>query len=320
MSSAKRIKKSFNENIVKDSWIPEFRPLEDSCVPVIVDIETTGLGNRARIIQVAAKCGMKNFEVHILPKANITAQTSKVTGFTSSDGALFYRGQKVETFPSNVAARRFLDFLHELNSQILLVGHNIIRFDAPIICQWLNKHGLLKELCSLIFGMTDTLPLLRRDNIGKQEELAAKYLIGPEWDDIREKAHNATTDCILLQGLLEHFQINNNILKKKSLSTKDFFQQRYMAKKQRKNMSLVSELKPIVSRIMMRRMARHGLTIDKLKIEFLQHGREKIEACLKARVNRKPTVTANKRVIQKIIEFIQKLIDSEKETCSKVEK
>jgi DNA polymerase III epsilon subunit-like protein len=109
---------------------------------VIVDIETSGLAASASIIQIAAKCGDKTFSANIVPLSRIDPKASAVTGFTVSAGKLWRHGQLLPTVSEEEASRSFVNFLKSCADQVALVGHNIVRFDAPRILRLLNNHAL----------------------------------------------------------------------------------------------------------------------------------------------------------------------------------
>ncbi|KAK3931057.1 Ribonuclease T, partial [Frankliniella fusca] len=56
---------------VDRAWLPDAPLLTDSCVPVIVDLETTGFQASDEIVQIAVKCGNKEKSWYLIPKKNI---------------------------------------------------------------------------------------------------------------------------------------------------------------------------------------------------------------------------------------------------------
>lgn len=229
------MERAINATVTRENYIPESIPLQDNCKIVIVDIETTGFGVNTDIVHLAAVCDSQHFEAYMMPKTKIHPKASEVTGFSVSNNCLLYLGNVVKTVSLETAASQFLSFLKSCSSQILFVGHNIIRFDAPIIVRFIEEQGLLESLCNLTFGFTDTIPLIRQGKIVKQDTLAKLYLTGPEWSSYHDTAHNALTDCLLLRGLLEHFSISDEVLKDETLTTREFFQRRTVKEKQKMN-------------------------------------------------------------------------------------
>lgn len=291
------------------AWIPEEAPLVEDCAVVIIDTETTGLGGDAELVQLAARCGENSFDAYMLPTKKISPQAEEKTGLSVRGGDLYYHTEKVKTFPPADVAVNFLQFLCAQGSQVLLVGHNAIRFDVPHIMKFLSSHGLARALCSLTYGLTDTLPLLKQGKgiSAKQEDLAKKYLTAPRWKSIIQGAHNAATDCLVLQGLLQHFKLDNEKLKASAVTMKAYMEKQAVAKRTKSNLPQLDALKGSVSATMLSKMARVGITIEDLKREWTLHQREGVAVCLSITIGGKPRVTKCKKIIDKVCECVEKM-------------
>ncbi|XP_034241219.1 uncharacterized protein LOC117645265 [Thrips palmi] len=285
-------------------WLPPPCDISPDCAVVYVDIETTGFLATDQIVQVAAKCGDRQFSVFMMPTVSFHAIASAKTGFKVFRGELMYREEVLTTTPPLNAAEQFITFLAECGPQVLLVGHNIIRFDAPRIVQWLEDLSCLKDFCEVVCGFTDTKPLIKQGKVGGQEELAKTYLVGPEWEVHRQGAHNASSDVILLEGLVRHFKVGVNTLKTSAVSSREFFMNRAMLKRRRFLLPQLAELKGKVSDLMIGRMAAHGVTISDLQREFDKNGVPGLTIFLGMHINGKPRVTASKKIVNAIAEHI----------------
>lgn len=84
-----------------------------------------------------------------------------VTGFTVEGGSLLRYGRPMMTVPLHDALAGFLAFLRGFHSPVL-VTHNVLRFDAPILLRALKGFSLQNELGRVIPGFLDTL-LLSKD-------------------------------------------------------------------------------------------------------------------------------------------------------------
>ena len=159
---------------VADCYMPQRKELSDDCKLVTVDIETTGLHATAEVVQIAATCGNKQFSVYMAPLRSFSADAARLTSFSVRRGLLYLSGKQVETTPPRDAARQFLDFLNECGSQVILVGHNIVTFDAPRILKFLLglSQELAKEFLDSVFGFTDTMRLVKQGNMRKLSLLA----------------------------------------------------------------------------------------------------------------------------------------------------
>ncbi|XP_045448160.1 uncharacterized protein LOC123656535 [Melitaea cinxia] len=302
------MEKAINATCTRNEFIPKPAPPQLSIEIVIVDTETTGFEANADIVHIAAKCGTQSFQAFMIPQQPIHAKASEISGFSVENGYLLYFKQRVETTPSVTAANDFVNFLCGLNSQILIVGHNIIRFDAPLILRWLEKHDLLEKMCSITYGFTDTMPLLRQGKISKQAVLAKQYLTSPEWKLFHEKAHNALTDCYVLNGLLEHFEISNEVLISRAVSLKAFLERQAMLRKQNAQLRFLRPMENAVSEYMLNKMARQGVTMEGLVREYKLHGDEGIKVYLGEPVNGKPRITTNNRIVQNVIERVKNFL------------
>ncbi|XP_015199146.2 protein PML isoform X1 [Lepisosteus oculatus] len=167
---------------------------------VFFDLETTGLDLSSNIIQLSAVCGELTFNTYILPVQPITQGASAVNGLTMEDGVLLLHSEPVETTSIGEALTAFLNFLRCL-SEPLLVGHNIWRFDCPILIRVLKKVGLRDELENSVSGFLDTLPLAK--DILKNVEIRNFSLQNLVKCILMESylAHNALEDALVLQRL-----------------------------------------------------------------------------------------------------------------------
>lgn len=286
------------------SWMPEPTDLLPTCRAVIVDIETSGLAPSASIVQLAAKCGELQFSSNVVPLRQMDPQAAAVTGLSIVGGKLYRHGQLLTTVTSKKSAMDFVEFLKNCASQVVLVGHNIIRFDAPRIINLLTMHGLLRDFCNVCFGLVDTLPLIAQGKLKKQDLLAATYLKGPEWAPLIKGAHDALTDCILLDGLLRHFNKYEVILEN-PVSIREFLGRQAALKKKKDIIpTLQGLLQYGVSKTMISKMAQTGVTLKELREEYTKHGRKGLEVCLGVQINGKPRVTTRKNIVDNVEKFL----------------
>lgn len=118
---------------------------------VVFDLETTGFGYDADIVQISAEHGGRQFNKYILPKNQISIAASKVTKIEKHGKNLYYDGQVVEADNLEHAMSEFLNWLPDKS---LLFAHNGKNFDSKILIQTLNSLTLSKEKS---VGFVDTL-------------------------------------------------------------------------------------------------------------------------------------------------------------------
>ncbi|XP_026290480.2 uncharacterized protein LOC113215118 [Frankliniella occidentalis] len=218
------------------SWLPQRKPLQLSCKLVIVDIDTGGFDAAASIIQIAA--------------------------------VLWRHSTLLQTVSEQEACQSFLAFLKECSDQVVLVGHNIVSFDAPRILRVMNNLSLAKDFCEIVTGLIDTMPLIKQGKMKKQELLAKTYLTGPEWESTLKEA----PVCILLDGLLQHFQVSEETQKEHVLHIGDFMERQASLRKKAANLPALAPLRGHLSDHMLNKMAGNGVTLQELKREDEAYG------------------------------------------------
>ncbi|XP_078277374.1 protein PML-like [Rhinoraja longicauda] len=167
---------------------------------VFFDLETTGLEKNCDIVQLSAMSGEKIFNKYILPSKSISEGAFAITGFQVLDGVLYLRGEPVQASSLQDTLEAFLHFLQSLATP-LIIGHNIWKFDAPILLRVLQVLSMKEQFDSCITGFLDTLLLARaiiprsEVNSYRQSELV-KVFLKKGYD-----AHNAVEDAKSLQEL-----------------------------------------------------------------------------------------------------------------------
>ncbi|XP_057335039.1 uncharacterized protein LOC130673844 [Microplitis mediator] len=142
---------------------------------VLIDIESTSFYETADILQIAAKCGTQKFVKYMFSLQRIDDKASETNGFTIIEGHLWQNGTIVTTTPPLTVAEEFLQFLEACGPKAFLVGHNVIKFDAPRIIRWLINLNLFARFKEIVYGFIDSIPLISQGKIKKLEELARTY-------------------------------------------------------------------------------------------------------------------------------------------------
>ncbi|XP_078409953.1 protein PML-like [Cetorhinus maximus] len=191
------------------STVPSAEPTSDepSAPPAITketlvffDLETTGLDKYCDIVQLSAVSGEKIFDKYILPSNPMSAGAAAVTGIQIMDGILYLRGEPQPTCSLQEAMAAFFQFLQSLDRP-LLAGHNIWKFDGPIILRAWKELSMKDQFASCVTGFLDTFWLSRdivpRSEVSsyRQPDLVRTYLKKDY------EAHNAIEDVKSLQEL-----------------------------------------------------------------------------------------------------------------------
>ncbi|KAM7415038.1 hypothetical protein PAMA_019727 [Pampus argenteus] len=172
---------------------------------VFFDLETTGLGQSCEIVQLAAVSGSHSLNLYVIPRCRMQRGAAKVTGFRVRRQRLYLHRQLVLTNSLREVLVSFIAFLQMLRHP-LVVGHNIRRFDCPLLARALDELDLRAKFESSVSGCVDTLPLARemlkdrRLQSFRQENLLRELL------GVNYKAHDALEDVRALQTLYSVLQ------------------------------------------------------------------------------------------------------------------
>ncbi|XP_022612021.1 protein PML-like [Seriola dumerili] len=172
---------------------------------VFFDLETTGLGQSCDIVQLAAVSGGHSLNLYVIPRCRMQRGAAKVTGFRIRRQKLYLHRQLVLTNSLREVLVSFIAFLQMLGHP-LVIGHNIRRFDCPLLARALDELDLRAEFESSVSGCVDTLPLARemlKDRCLQsfRQENLVKELLG-----VNYKAHDALEDVRALQALYNVLQ------------------------------------------------------------------------------------------------------------------
>lgn len=162
-------------------------------------------GPNCEIIQLAAVSGGHSLNLYVLPRCQVQRSAARVTGFRVHNQRLYLHRQLVLTNSLREVLVSFIAFLQMLGRPLVL-GHNIYRFDCPLLARALDELDLRAQFESSISGCVDTLPLAREmlkdwglKSFG-QENLV-RQLLG-----LNYKAHDALEDVRALQALYRLLQ------------------------------------------------------------------------------------------------------------------
>ncbi|XP_062595114.1 protein PML-like [Saccostrea cucullata] len=118
-------------------------------------------------------------------------------------------GKEVETETVNSGLSKFLDWL-KFYKKVILITHSGKNSDFPVFMTALASVDHVSELCDVVIGFVDSLPLLKKifpgESSYKQENLV-RSLLAATYD-----AHNALEDVRSLCWLMKHEKITDKYL------------------------------------------------------------------------------------------------------------
>lgn len=132
---------------------------EGICI-IFFDLETTGFGKSAGILQIAASITNSEFSLYVNPTQRVPVEATNVHGLENRNGELFRNGTKVNSVPLVEALRQFHHFLVSLQTPTILVAHNA-GFDSTILCQAIKNTETEHHFAGVIVGFADTLSFFR---------------------------------------------------------------------------------------------------------------------------------------------------------------
>ena len=130
---------------------------------VFFDLETTGFGKSAGILQIAAKINNKEFSTYINPTQNIPVEATQVHGLENRRGELFRNGNKLNSLPLIEALHKFYLFLQSSRKPAMLVAHNAI-FDSTILFQAIKRTEWTSFLQKLLLRSLTRLLIFEHDS------------------------------------------------------------------------------------------------------------------------------------------------------------
>ncbi|XP_074108430.1 uncharacterized protein LOC141533438 [Cotesia typhae] len=283
--------------------------LDDETKIVYFDLETTGFAADAHILQIAATCDSKIFNIYVHTKTQILSSATVVTKLYHKYGNLFYGDRQVITFKISDALESFKQFLSKLSDgkqKCLLVAHNA-RFDVPRLLRAIMN--IKVELLDLIVGFADTLSLFRKSLIDRKGpgqfklESLSKDFLHPHND--QESFHDAAYDVVVLQDLIHKLELRSGLLQAcKNINV--YLEELSRLNKTKVNLKMLAELRNIISINMCKKLASNDISCDNLREIYKKSRKNAIVQLFSEKVdNKKVRITKNKKILTAILDFLE---------------
>ena len=272
---------------------------------VFFDLETGGFSKTDDILQIAAKCDDKSFSIYITPTQRINEKASDITGLRVVDGKLQCHGNVVSTVSLSQALQEFYNFLCDLQGRCILVAHNC-NFDRPRLLTAIEKTFLLNHFKTVVQGFVDTLPLIKeitkltKKGDNKLENLANLYNI-PTMN-----AHNAISDCIMLEQVIVKLDISSQKLIKNILPWEKAIELKNYTSNLTNNLKNLEALKSCTSLATRKRIIAADIRYETIIDTFNENKLAGLVSLFGEDQNAVIAVTKNRSVIKKIAEFLEK--------------
>ncbi|XP_063992778.1 uncharacterized protein LOC135170675 [Diachasmimorpha longicaudata] len=238
---------------------------------IYMDIETSGLGSRAEILQLGATCDGQIFSVYITPVGNIPGVVSRVNHLTKFGNRLQYRGRTVRSVPIRTALLQFIEWMRSLEVKCCLVAHNL-SFDGPKLWTEMRRHSMNAEFEEMVHCFVDTLALIKLLAQGRFTRYSLQALA--DFFNIQYEAHTAVEDCEALEQVLRAMEITDETLLQNSQPFKQQINHWDHLEITRRIRAGLSPLKRTVSPGIIQRIAGAGITFQTLNEVYVNDGED----------------------------------------------
>ncbi|XP_069119349.1 uncharacterized protein [Argopecten irradians] len=281
---------------ITEAPVPTAPPLETmpGLTEVFFDLETTGFGTNAHITQIAAvKADGSSFDTFVTTKQRITKKITEVTGISSANGRMSYKGAYVEAVPIKQALESFIKFV---NANALLVAHNCKRFDGRFLARALTACKIV-NLDALVF--MDTLPLFKEMVPGLEcykQEFVYQKVVGGSYN-----AHNALSDARSLMAICAQVTASAELKQKHCFYLSYVYDTITFVDQKAGNLQTLAPLVGVLSAGMLDKIAASGLSLSHLKLAFKRDSFSGISDLFsEVSESGKVRVTKSKSVVDKV--------------------
>lgn len=234
-----------------------------------------------------------------MPDTEISHGASLITGITVHNEQMYVAGQPVESVSIKQALTGFTEFLGKFE-KVILVGHNFLSFDGPVLYKAVEKAGLNDQFWEKVVGIMDSLNVFK-DVLTDRKSYKLQDLVR----DVLQRdyeAHNAVSDTVVLKDLM--YRVSSKDAKlKHSITIESFLKKSiHQISKEENLISLRGILQArVVSKHIAEKIAGSGLSLTDLRIAHERQGLSEIFG--QPSKGNKPRVTKCQNVVGKIKEY-----------------
>jgi len=85
---------------------------------------------------------IQSFSTYILPSKRMTVEASRITKIEVRGSKMFRDGMQVPQMSLKEGLQCFWEFVQSCGDSMIVMGHNIARFDVPVLYYSMVKGGL----------------------------------------------------------------------------------------------------------------------------------------------------------------------------------
>ncbi|CAL4179459.1 unnamed protein product [Meganyctiphanes norvegica] len=290
---------SFGTSAVLMEKVSKNISLVDPFSQVFISIETGGLQPRDGIIQIAVECGDYKYSTYVTPETGISEQATEKHGFTNRDDKLFHidSGNIIQTVSIKKALEEILGKLKEFTNCIIIAHY--VHFTSKFIEHFVDRSGLRDSYNSIILGYIDIINVFKTIEGKSTHKYDLNSLCERLIPDIEINNSNTESKVKCLKNLLSiPLVVTNEILLNSSISLE-------WKNDQSKVEFCKNSLKILVENKSMSSIIANKISEIHIDFNFLKKASEAgaLFEELSQKVDGKPRVTKDKKIINKINSF-----------------
>ena len=299
------------ESIPAPVTAPSFQPLvwNPEYVTVCFDLETTSLFRSSQLTQIAARVHGSDscpaFSIYLLPTEVVSLGASRITGLAvatiEGERVLTANGKRVTALSQRDGLQALIDWLENLSKSVVLVAHNCHGFDMRVLSNALMREGLQADFGACVHGFGDSLPALKCALPSRSSYTLAGIHMSVCKHDF--PGHDASHDVTALVDVLRVVKADlvPTFVTVGSVITVMAFE----AEKLKRQATFGALVKAkVLSPGMASKAAASGLTAHHLQVAYRRDSALGIECLFKEKTAVGCRVTAAKRIISGVNEFL----------------
>lgn len=273
-------------------------------IVVFFDLETGSTHGDCDILQIAVKYKEYEFNIYIKPTQKISDKASQVNGLTFANGNLKLYGKIVSTVNLQEALVSLYQFLCKFKNKCVLTAHNC-SFDYPRLVKAIEKTYLDKYFQSIVYGFSDTLPIIRSVTGVKTAGSNTLENLANNLKIQGFQAHDAVGDVAMLEQIVLKLEISETQIIQSSFTWNSAKEKILLSKKISLNLKLYDELKDCTSKETKKKLIAANISVDEIIDKYKENGFNGISNLFGADENGLIRITKSKKVINKLIDYLK---------------
>ncbi|XP_058810383.1 uncharacterized protein LOC131675422 [Phymastichus coffea] len=197
----------------------------------------------------------------------------------------------------------FYEFLYLFKTKCVLAAHNC-KFDYTRLLMAMKKTFMETYFKSIIFGFVDTLPLIKKCTQKKGKGQNTLVTVANNLQIETSQAHDALADVLILEKVVAKFNISYETMINCTVCMIDIVQQQNVNAQIRKALKNLNVLNSCTSSGIRKNIAAAQISYEMILKSYEDNKLQGLQNLLGNKENGNIKVTKNKKVIQKIYDFL----------------